>query len=86
MARAFGFRAAPEKAPKFRDLGESYDSPVEARRPKKFYPSVSLRQSIAGLSKVGQFKTVRIKVRVRSIELRENEKPRIDLEMRGIEE
>ena len=54
--------------------------------PRKYYPSVSLRQGVKGLSKVGQTKTVRVKVKVRSIELSEGESPRLGLELRGIEE
>lgn len=83
------FRAGKERSPCFRDLGESYDStPVAktSRGPRKWYPTVSLKHSVKGLGKVGQTKTVRVKVKVSSIEVREGEAPRTGLEIRGIEE
>ena len=83
------FRAGRDPVPKFADLGEPAGFPVEAKiskRPKKYYPSVSIRRGVKGLDKVGQMRTVRVKVRVNSIELREGEVPRMGLELRGIEE
>lgn len=90
MAKApRAFRAGRDLAPRFTDLGERADvmaMPERSRRPKKYYPTVSLRRAVRGLGKVGQTRNVRMKVRVNAIELREGDEPRIGLELRGIEE
>lgn len=82
------FRAGRDPAPRFTDLGESMEAemPARSRRPKKYYPTVSLRRAVRGLGKVGQTRNVRMRVRVNAIELREGDEPRIGLELRGIEE
>ncbi|MDI6774029.1 MAG: hypothetical protein QME60_01340 [Verrucomicrobiota bacterium] len=53
---------------------------------RKWYPTANLRHQIKGLSRVGQTKTVWMKVKVRSIEFSDGESPRMSLELRGIED
>lgn len=79
------FKAKRDGAPKFVDLGEKVSElKAEASR-RPYYPSLHLRKTVKGLDKVGKTKTVRIKVKVRGIEMREGEDPSVSLDVKAIE-
>jgi hypothetical protein len=80
------YKAKKESAPKFTDFGESakdYSQPMSPSKGKT-YPTVHIRKNIPGLDKIGAKKTVRMKVRVHSLESRNGEEPHVGLEIHGI--
>lgn len=80
------YKAKKESAPKFTDFGESakdYSQPISPSKGKT-YPTVHIRKNIPGLDKIGAKKTVRMKVRVHSLESRNGEEPNVGLEIHGI--
>ena len=84
------FKAKKESAPKFIDLAEPEYMHKPSPKREKYYPRIRIPKRLKGLSEVGAMKTIRVKVRVRSIELRENSdggsKEETGLEIRSIEE
>jgi hypothetical protein len=72
---------------KFIDLGdEPMDMPMTSKGlPNKYYPSIRLKK--AGIKKgVGKTGTALVRFKVRSVELRDGQRPETCLEITGIRE
>lgn len=81
------YTAKAEEAPSFTDLGERPSDmmpSLDKVARKKSYPTLHIHKRVKGLDKVGATKTLRMKVRVHSMEERNGEIPHIGLEVHRI--
>ena len=83
------FRAGKDKAPRMVNVGERHGETMAVaspKSPKRWYPTVRIRKQVKGLGNVGKTKTVKMKVRVNSLEMRDGSEPEVGLEIHEIGE
>jgi hypothetical protein len=66
--------------------GESSMPKLASTPKRKWYPTLRINKKVRGFDKVGTTKTVKMRVRVNSIEMRDDEPPSFGLEVQGIEQ